>query len=464
MAVIQAPVANATYLVNGRTYTSGPDGRFTVTDPGDVLLLLRGGLTEYKPRSAPPVAPNAARTQVGLLQRAERTAQLVANRCDASQPQLSSGGSTSYSYRLAYTALSSFSNPQLVFSNNQVLSGGEVVNPDAYEAKALWETAGGVLIPAYFGGARTAINQPGGDLVSDPIPVRVNVGDRFFIRARPLVDTLGKKWPIGGPQLKGTVEGGGGNAGDVIDTAAPNTYVGTVVAFQPSAILGTHIGSLEATALLHGSSTIYGSTDLSTPQGDYGFAARACSLAGIPHVRMGVAGYTLSSFLGNTGFDTMANTAYFRRLIARTRPTFVFAQLSPNDVTAGASVAEVKARLTRYWDFLAGLGLPIIEATWHPLTTSANGWADTAGQATDGSDPVRQEINAWKLTKPHGGIVGVIDDAAIVQAPGNPSVYRADGGPWTTDGRHLNARGHTIVADEITGRLASLASEAANAI
>ena len=46
MPVLQAPVANYTYTVNGRSYTSGQDGRMTVSNEGDVALLRGMGISD----------------------------------------------------------------------------------------------------------------------------------------------------------------------------------------------------------------------------------------------------------------------------------------------------------------------------------------------------------------------------------------------------------------------------------
>lgn len=408
--------------------------------------------------------PGVTRPQFALFRQNTQGAVLASNRCDAGQPTLASGGSTQYSFRIPYTALAGFANPVLVFSGTQMTSSGEVIPVDSVEVKAVWETAAGDLIPVYSLGSRTPTLTPGADLASDPIPVKVAAGDTFYLRTRPKVDTLGKKWLTGGASLKGTVSGGGGQAGDVIDSATAVSFNGALVPFQPSAILAQQTGTLKPTALLHGSSSVYGSVDTSLDNGDYGYAGRMCTLAGIPHVRAAVSGYTLSGMLGTTSFDTMAATIYLRRLIARTKPTFVFAQMSPNDVTGGASLATVQARLTRYWDFWAGLGLPIVEATWHPKTTSSDGWTTLPGQTTDASDAIRQQVNAWKLTLPHSALIGVIDEAEIVQAPSDASKYRVDIGTTSADGTHINAFMHEYVAAAKFGQLAGYVAAVARSL
>ena len=49
MATLQAPVANYAYVVNGHSYTSGADGKMTVTDAGDIALLKAIGIREDAP-------------------------------------------------------------------------------------------------------------------------------------------------------------------------------------------------------------------------------------------------------------------------------------------------------------------------------------------------------------------------------------------------------------------------------
>lgn len=54
MALIQAPVANVTYTVNGHSYTSNQAGQFTCNDANDLALLARMGLSPYVAPTIPP--------------------------------------------------------------------------------------------------------------------------------------------------------------------------------------------------------------------------------------------------------------------------------------------------------------------------------------------------------------------------------------------------------------------------
>ena len=383
----------------------------------------------------------------------------VCNHADVGQPNLSSGGSTQYSFRVPYVALSDFVAPRLLFSNTQITASGEITPADAITVKAAWEAADGTIYPVTFGGSRTYLLAAGTEVECDPIPVRVASGASFFVRTRPQVDTLGKKWITGGAALKGTVSGGGGQAGDVIDTATAASFNGALVPFQPVAIRGRSTGSIRpATVLLHGSSSVYGSGDVSDDAGNYGAFARAASLAKLPHVRMAAAGWSLSGMLGSTATNMMTNTAYQRRIIDMINASFVVAQMSPNDLyNAGTTLATLQGFLMRYWDFMAGFGLPIVATTWHIRTTSTDAWTTTANQTVNSQLSVQQAVNAWIKTKPHSAIIGALDYNACLEDPSNLGKWRIDGGPWTDDGIHSNAYGSVQSAVVMAPVLAALA-------
>lgn len=383
----------------------------------------------------------------------------IANRAEAAQPQLSSGGSTQISYRKPFRCLASCSAVRLLYTNRQmVLTNGEVTPAHGYTLKATFETPEGDLLPVTFNGngTREPAVAAGAEILSDPIPVRLLAGQTFFIRSRPLSAVLGDFWPIGGPALLGTLVGGGHQAGDTVDSPSSGFTLASVP-FGPAAVLGLVSGLPQSRAMIWGDSIAYGSGDVQSAEGDSGFLARAMTQIGVPHIKFASPGLAFQDWIGTVTTERTTKTSYARSLIERVRPTHAVMSMGNNDIhNAGTPLADCQSRFLRWCSWMEAMGMWVIATTITPRTTGS--WNTLAGQtkSTVAVNDKRRAFNAWILGRPHPAIVDVYDIASVVQEPSDPDLWRVNGGAWTNDGTHPSPLGHTAIRDMIVARGSAL--------
>ncbi|WP_376097177.1 SGNH/GDSL hydrolase family protein [Roseomonas sp. CCTCC AB2023176] len=386
---------------------------------------------------------------------------LISNRADASNTHCSSGSAMQFTYRTPYRALIAASSLNLLFANKQFLNTtGESDPVNSVTVRASVELGDGSLWPVTFGGARERMMAPGETIASDAIAISIAQGALFFVRSRPLVDTLGERWRIGGAALTGGYLGGAAKSGADYTDAMDHTAFRTagVLPFGPVAILGVPASPGPVTGIILGDSTSYGSGDTGTEHGDLGFLARMLSGAGIPHLRLGAPGLAVPHLLGAGPADRPARTGYHRALIERVRPTHAFLSIGNNDIHGGgATLVGTQANLLRYFDFLADLDLKLVASTVTPRT--AGSWTTVEGQTRRPAtvNARRRALNDWLRSRPHRAITDVLDVAAIAEEPSDPDLWRVDGGAWTKDGTHMNSLGHSTVARALGRQAAQVA-------
>jgi hypothetical protein len=398
----------------------------------------------------PPIG--AATSRVPLQQQV----MLVANRADGAQPSLSSGGSDDISYRNAYTCLAATTSVRLLYSNRQLLAtDGETTPADAYTIKATFETPAGRLLPVLFSGVREVEIAAGAELLSDPIPVALAAGDKFFVRSRPLSAILGETWPIAGGANLGTLAGGGHVSGDQVDGASA-LFVGTAVSAGPAQILGVTTGVPVASAVIMGDSIGYGSGDVTSEGGDYGFLARILTSLDVPHFKMASPSMAFAHWLGSTDADLMEKTIFSRAWFDRARPSHAVICMGNNNVHAADTLETCQAGFTRWCDFYAAMGMSVVCTTISPRTTGS--WATRAGQTKSSAalNTKRHAFNEWLRTKPHTSVVGVWELAGAVCDQTDPDLWRVDGGAHTNDGTHPNSTGHARATAAILEAVSSI--------
>lgn len=100
----------------------------------------------------------------------------------------------------------------------------------------------------------------------------------------------------------------------------------------------------------------------------------------------------------------------------------------------GATAAQCEAWLQQAIAPYLAEGVRVWAFTLGPITNSTDGWATIGNQtvASATNDTQRQLYNDWLRANGTAiGLAGVIDEAAATQAPGNSSLWNADGSPGT---------------------------------
>ena len=226
-------------------------------------------------------------------------------------------------------------------------------------------------------------------------------------------------------------------------SAAPSHAPCCAIIGMPSAV--------RPSVIIIGSSSGFGRGDeQAAPDYAQGYASRALSLAGIPHVRASVSSDTIQKFL--------ATNLYRLEAAADSGVTHCIMQLASNDITNGASLAELKDRYMLACDKIAAIVPRIIGVTATVVTDSTDNWATLANQAPRPSAPIRLAFNEWLKTKPHRAHVMVTDPCARLMDAGDPEKWKVDGtaNKYTVDGTHCSPFAHDLEGQAEALELAAL--------
>ncbi|WNM69741.1 minor tail protein [Gordonia phage Crater] len=341
---------------------------------------------------------------------------------------LSAGTSTLHSTRLRHFATANAHSIQLLYGNTAMGENG----PNPITVKAAFEYSAGAIVPAFFNGARSAVNQPGGLLLSDPTPTEIVKGG--FMRSRQMVSvgTMGEKWPIGA--LLNTSVGDGGAATDTVDVGNMPDNNGANV-FCPTAIIGI---PYEPTVALYisGDSIMQGVGDASAePATDGGWVCRSLN-SQVGYINASRAGETAQQYMpGN-------NRRLGRWQLAR-YCTHALVGYGINDVKGDRTITQLQADLLVIWNGLAAMGLDVFQATLTPVTTGGNYTTpETQVKQSTARENVRLGINAWIRSKP-APLKGFVEVADAVETARDSGIWKNS---YTTDGTHPNATGAAAMA------------------
>lgn len=296
----------------------------------------------------------------------------------------------------------------------------EAAGPNAIPVRAGCQLPDGTVLPVFFRGARTAIIDGGGYVLSDPIAV----SQPAYVVSRTYVAvTAGQKWPQGFPDnLKRSVEGAeqGTSITDksLTGTIASGGATG-VNMYGPSAVIGRSAGGdwFELPAIgAVGDSILYGQGDSNFVIGGTGFFERAMNnLHG--YVSLGSPTETLAMF--NAASGSLIRRALMQGMKA------ILAQHGRNDVAGGASLATMQSLLTGYWTRLAATGAKVYQTTLTPTSTSTDNWTTAGGQTTDATNTVLSQVNDWIRTTP-APLTGYFDVADAVMTARNSGLWKPD--------------------------------------
>jgi hypothetical protein len=281
-----------------------------------------------------------------------------------------------------------------------------------------------VIYPLTFKGALTGTIDPGGILVSDPLPIDFLAGSTFDV----LVYTSATNWRATRTSSWNT---GGGGFTATTDLTVPGSAAvpdSQSLLLAPALITATPYNRLARSVVGLGDSIISGTGDSAVSQyngyistvpwrGGGGFINRALR---------GVVGYSSASLIGEkaTDFSTFGNS--FRRRSFLSQFTDAISEYGRNDISNGRTLAQIQADLLTIWTTGVRRGVRMWQTTITPYTTTTDGWGTTAGQApiAGGNESVRVQVNTWiRAGAPivSGAAVAVGTSGAITAGqPGHP--------------------------------------------
>lgn len=254
---------------------------------------------------------------------------------------------------------------------------------------------GSTIYRITFNGRTSATIDPGGCVVSDPLPAALTKGTVFY--SRTWVSGTQWYWNLAN-YAGGTAQAGGRVL--TTDLTAPGSAAISPSAgyfYGPAAILGVPNANERFISVIGvGDSILAGLLDM----GLFG------SIAQVNPLVFGAGGYMNRAMRGQAGFvnagissDRAAQFVTlggsFRRLVLSSAATHMVCEYGRNDIID--TVANVQASLIAVWLLGARRGLKVFQTTITPRTVSTDGWTSTAGQTPhDGPTQARLvQLNDW---------------------------------------------------------------------
>ena len=356
----------------------------------------------------------------------------VANRtwiCPLSNGGITDGTTTTGLYRVYHTAPIACHDLQILYANVWNNLGLETDGPNPITVTAAIEYPIGLYHPVTFNGRRSVEIAGGLTVKSDPVAVRIPASASFWTRTFVQV-ALGEKWPLGkftvSPDLSMI---GGPSLTDF--TLTDNSQIDSTyrLFYAPAAIVGIQDVPTPVVAVVGDSipGGISATSNLS-------WATKALDAAQIPYVDVSTSSDQL--------FRWTVDTNRRRRAGLLSHATHVLSTLGVNSLS-GSWPDPVQTQLHAMWSYFTSLGLPIVQTTLTPQTTSTDAWATVENQTLlgTGKEVTRQAFNAYIRSSPPL-ISGLLDIAAYVESSLNSGKFAVTGGAWTNDGTHMVDNGH----------------------
>ena len=313
-----------------------------------------------------------------------------------------------------------------------------------------------------FGGAASVLLVPGEWIESDPIAHQVQTGGSVTIRqtitGAGAVPTTGRGTVQDGVEAWawGDLYDGTGQTGMIVTGNGPGMH--------PSLVVGTPLVDKPA-LIVCGDSIIAGPTS---------FVEQAGRTAGVPMMSFGTGGE-------GSGNGFRSNLAARMATVGAGQVQAALHQIAIND--SGLGWPECGRQLVLDWQAYRSYGLPPIQLTCTPNTTSTDGWATTANQTPGSLSAAIVALNGWlrdgaplyqgaPVTSGETGYGSAVragqdghpckaiwDTAAAIQDTANPALARV--GAYTgTDGVHPGTQGHLWLAADLAPRLATYRDDA----
>lgn len=350
----------------------------------------------------------------------------------------SAGVDVNITYRTIHEASCDHENITLMYGN--FYQDGRTTNLAPYTIKVSIDVAG-INYPVTFDKATSRTVNLGERVLTDVVNVSLKKGDRFFVRAHVL-QNAGERHPCGITTMntgEGVAEGD--LSAGVYTARNPNpAYV-----LGPLALYGTpspSAGVFKTVGLCGDSISVgAGHTNVAIdghPIGEVGLLQIGAMKAGWGYVSIGMNGQKASDF---------ADPAKRINQVAMVRGcSLVIVEYGTNDLTtANKTLAALKADILTihkaYWD----IGIPTVQTTIAPRTTSTDAWATTANQTpineltAGGEDSVRSQCNNWIRNNTDG--IRCIEIADLWDSGRNTGLWK-DTPVHTVDGIHPNTYGH----------------------
>jgi lysophospholipase L1-like esterase len=336
------------------------------------------------------------------------------------------------------------------------------------------EYPAGVFHRLTFAGSVRPLLGGGDHLVSAFVPIAIPENAEFWTNiwvsaASTIVFFNGNTAQVGANGEKGTV-----STNDVTDyTMASHTGSAQTYGLWPLALIGRT--AARATAIL-GDSIGEGVGDTSDTSDHVGMLARLVGPVH-PYINLSQSGDRIELLL-QSHTKRMSVLAYARNVILG---------LGVNDISAGRSLAAIKADMLKLWSItknqLRESGR-VFQITITPNCTSTDNWTTLANQgpapgfSTTG-DGTREQLNDWlrdgapisagtpapigSSTAIRNGdaahpLHAILDTADAVESARNSGRWRVDGtaSKWTADGLHPSAFAHAEAANSLAPELALL--------
>lgn len=378
--------------------------------------------------------------------------------------------------RKRHTLLAAGGALRLVYVN---VWGSETLTANSISVSAALETTGGAFLPVFFRGARKAVIEPGGMVVSDPINAPYAVGDNVWSRTYVSDITAGMNFPYHNVQTLQSTWGeasDGANGVSQSDKTLSGTISGAISGYAPLVIVTAAIGPTLPTVALLGDSITSGSGESGAPSssGGYGFMRRALG-ATFPTLDLSVPGKELLGSVGYVGTD-----ATVRRIRAALAAgcTHAVDAWGINDFNRGTpqTFAAMQTGKIALWTEMYNAGVKVFACTLTPVSTSTDTWATVVNQtvkATGFNSQGRIDLNNWvrdgapilagvaaatgsnatgtlRAGQTGHPLVGYFETADAVESSRDSGLWQV-GKIYTTDslGIHPNGTGHAAMAAAI---------------
>ncbi|WP_162939192.1 SGNH/GDSL hydrolase family protein [Paenibacillus lautus] len=356
----------------------------------------------------------------------------------------SNGTDIDITYRSVHEVLCGLNSQVLMYGN--FYNDGRITGLSPYTINVSVDIDG-VTYPVFFDNGQTHKTvPPGGRVLSDELQVYVpsapdGAKPRIYVRTHVVVNA-GEKYPVGLTLAGGSNPGEGVMPGDATSGAFTSTTPNPLYALTPLAIYGKPAASSRGfkTVGLCGDSISVGAGRALAPvdgrtAGEVGFMQIGAMRAGWGYVSIGMNGQKASDFA--------AASRRVNQMHMVKDCDLVIVEYGTNDLNSGRTFEQVRNDLltihNAYWE----MGIPTIQTTIAPRTTSTDGWVTLQGQSAahaftaGGSSSARSQLNDWIRNNKDN--IKCLEIADIWESERNSGLWKPK---LTGDGIHPNNTGH----------------------